>query len=79
MSDTSLLYDFFYLRGKQGNIRDCILRLNDYVKSVGYGIHIDPECKSKEFLTVEDFIDEWQYEDLTMIDIIIYNKGKKKK
>lgn len=72
-------YDFFYLRGKQGNIRDCILRLNDYVKSVGYGIHIDPECKSKEFLTVEDFIDEWQYEDLTMIDIIIYNKGKKKK
>jgi len=67
-------YDFFYLRGKEGNIKDCILRLNDYVKSIGCGIHIDPENKSMEFLTVKRFIEEWSSEDLSMIDIIIFEK-----
>ena len=67
-------YDFFYLRGKEGNIRDCILRLNDYAKSIGCGVHIDPENKEMEFLTVKEFLEVWEYEDLTMIDIIIYEK-----
>ena len=67
-------YDYFYLRGKEGNIKDCILRLNDYAKSIGCGVHIDPENKSKEFLTVKRFIEDWSGEELTMIDIIIYEK-----
>jgi hypothetical protein len=65
--------DFFYY---DGVIKDCLVRLNEYAKSIGCDIHIDPEANAMEFLSLKDFEDIWGGEDLIRIDVIIYEKDR---
>lgn len=56
------------------DIKDCLLRLRSYVDSIGYDMHIDPDGKEMEFLTLEEFSDIYGGEELYMIDIILFEK-----
>lgn len=57
-------------------IKSCLIRLNEYAKSIGCDMHIDPEANAMEFLNLQDFADIWGDEELRIIDIIIYEKDR---
>lgn len=55
-------------------IKPILIRLKSFADSIDCGVHIDPDCKSIEFFDVEEFINEYDGEEMSMIDIIIYNR-----
>jgi len=72
---TSEAHSYFYLRGNDGSILDCILRLKEYVESNGCEMVAEniPDNKD-DYTKIDDFIEEYSGEDLYEIQIIIYNK-----
>jgi hypothetical protein len=59
-----------------GVIKDCLIRLDKYAKSIGCGMHIDPQADAMEFISLKDFIDIYSGDELVRIDVIIYEKER---
>ena len=59
-----------------GVIKDCLIRLDKYAKSIGCGMHIDPQADAMEFISLKDFIDIYSGDELARIDVIIYEKER---
>ncbi len=56
------------------SILPILRRLKLFADTINCDVHIDPDCKSRDFLDLEEFIGHYSDEELNMIDIIIYNK-----
>ena len=54
------------------NIEDVLLRLMDYLKGSGYSIDIGIP-NSDDYLSIDDFMDEFSGEELYHINILIYD------
>lgn len=53
---------------------DYIMRMKKISSTINCDIHIDPDNRSMEFLSVEDFISEYEYEEIEEMDIIIFDR-----
>jgi hypothetical protein len=53
---------------------DYIMRMKKISSTINCDIHIDPDNRSMEFLSVEDFISEYEYEEIVEMDIIIFDR-----
>ena len=51
-----------------------IIRMKKISSTIDCDIHIDPDGKSMYFLSVEDFISQYEYEEIKEIDIIIFDR-----
>lgn len=57
-------------------IKSSLIRLNEYAKSIGCSMHIDPNAMGKEFIDLREFINVWGDEELSSVEIIIFEKHR---
>jgi hypothetical protein len=55
-------------------IKDTLHRLNEYAKSIGCGMHIDPSANAMEFVTLKEYEQDYSMGEIVQIDVIIYDK-----
>lgn len=58
------------------SLKDCLMRMYEYAKSIGCDIHVDPEANALEFLPLKEFLEIYSGDELVRIDVIIFEKDR---